>query len=521
MITYAGVPLLLEDPGGAAKRHIRRYIDERMASIFTPNLTAYVESRQQARANNGEVMIQQVGIPVPNYQELPKPQINTLYWPMGATRWSYGLFLVSGDTLNAIVSSMTSSGGLQLNAPQEFRMSTPDQTGEGVVTSLYMLPPRAVSPTNVPAGYRLWIVPLVDSRYFWQWKNVLFMNPFTWSDILVAIQTALGVTITADAVSANYQYPDQIEWKRDFENAAILLDALAHTVGMRFVKDWYSNLPTTSDCRLVTGTTAESDYLAMKTSTLTTNAHISGDDLSIISSASQMPGQVFVTFRNKTKTAVYDAFYADCPVTPFDPSQTKIFHCGAISEGVVSATRVGITGTEVPFGLTTQIATDYYKWQTRKYDYTFGGIAPWRPSGFDDCIIWEYAVPKGKKRVIQTRIQSMPYNFGVTNLPISFNATSSSSSSLSSASSSSPSSSSQSQSSGSSGSGSSGSSSSVTGCGCVSVVTLVQCTPEGGLLVQNGTAAQCCPGAYVYRGVPYGREVVFLNAAPWVGYILY
>jgi len=463
-LSYANVPLLLHDPSGAANDHIRRYLDERMASIFTPELTCYTDDRSGPRTNNSQPSIQQVGLPVPNYPSQPRPKINTLYWPTGATRWAQGLFLIDGENLTRINNAMATSGLYnKANTPQSFKMSTPEIGDDGLSSSLYMLPPRPVSPKNTPSDQRLWILPLVDVRYFWQFSAVSVFASCGWSDLFSQLGTALGVTLSVGAVSGNYFYPDPVEWRRDYENAAMLLDAACHTVGMRFVRN------TIGDCYVMNSTLSATKLAGNLTNT--SRQEIAGGDMSSLGFASMVPGNVIVTYRNGDNSNIKGVDTVAATISPNDPNWEKVFHTTALQ----SRTSTGLSG---------QIASDYYSWLTTRYDYDSAGILSWQPGGFDDFILWEYGVKKGRQKEYhaQTRSQSMPYNFGVTNLPITFTnpcSTSSSSSSISSSSNS-----------GSSGSGS-GSASTSGACGCVPVVTGVSCS-GGSLVVTYGQARGCC-----------------------------
>lgn len=445
-LSFGGVPLLLQDPDGIADDHVRKYLDTRLASIFTPDLTCYTEDRNTARLNNSASEIQQVGLPCPNYAPAPKPQINTLRWPTGATRYAQGLFLIDGSNLTAILAALAGANGPQplvMNAPANAAAIRPDS---GINPNMYLLPPRPISPPNVPANERLWVLPLCDSRYFWQWKPVPYESTYytSWGQILADLQTALGITITAPSVPIAYGIPDPIEWVRDWENAAMVLDALALTLGMRFVANWTTGA---GQYRLVSAATSASDYqtninaTAILSNDPTKVPIVAGGDFSANCIASQTPGQVLVTFRNSDNSEIQPLVATIPAVTsPSDASMTKVFHTTVKDEGLLVL-------ADSSLALANQLAVDYYAWLALRYDIDYAGILSWAPCGFDDYVLWEYAVKKGRRRqqLAQTRVQSYPYNFGTCNVPVKV-AASSSSASQSSASISSQSQSSQSQS---------------------------------------------------------------------------
>jgi hypothetical protein len=78
MISYAGVELLLDNPTG----EVQAWLDQ-----FLPlDDLRLISSWSYARLNNPG------NLPLPNYSDVLKPQLNTWYRPTGASRWSFGLF---------------------------------------------------------------------------------------------------------------------------------------------------------------------------------------------------------------------------------------------------------------------------------------------------------------------------------------------------------------------------------------------------------------------------------------------
>lgn len=472
MLSFAGIPLLLHDPEGAANEYVRKHLDERIASIFTPELIWQNDGRAAPRTNNPQTSIQQVGLPVPTYPQQPRPRINTLYWPTGATRWSQGLFLIDGYNLAAILDTMTTSGGLAANIPQPFIMTTPESGDEGVDALMYLLPPRPVSPPNVDENSRLWILPLVDERYFWQSIPVPDIDVSSWDGVFEAIATALNVELYVDDISPAYGIPDPVEWARKWENAAMLLDAAATTIGKRFVADWSAigAFDETTAYQVLSYESSETNYAD--------NLTLQGDEgigivaggfFSLFAKASVTPGQVLVTFRNDQQTTIANTIEINGPTGPCDPSQTKVFHTTITDNYRVVA--------ESSQALADQIADDCYGWLSLRYDFDLAGIVGWHSTGFDDFVLWEYGVKKGRKKVYQaqTRVQSLPYNFGYSLVPVQPLPTSSSSSSSSSG----------------SGSGSTSSTTSTSQpCGCVQAVTGVLCV--GGQIQQGSAWVQRC-----------------------------
>ena len=115
-----------------------------------------------------------------------------------------------------------------------------DVAGNIIQTQLYLMPPRQVSvSTNVDPTEQLWLLPLVDVRYWWQFINCGdwgLTSSTTWAQLFTAIGNALNVTINNDIVPAAYLGPDAVEFYRRNDNIAVYLNAVASCVGQRIVR---------------------------------------------------------------------------------------------------------------------------------------------------------------------------------------------------------------------------------------------------------------------------------------------
>lgn len=423
MLTFAGEPLLFPDVQVMA--WMERNQDLADLCIFGQQQSRFSSSRHAVRSrfeqNKG------IGLPVWNWPTAPAPRLNTVYWPTGATRWAYGLFLATRQTRDRIISRVHSSNG---NVAATLSMGD-DLDGGGLSPysmDMWMLNPRPVSSTA--SDEDLWIIPLVDERYFWQFKAVADLEvttSTTWATLFSTIATALGVTVTvSSSVEAAYLKPDPVEFTRRYENAAMLLDAAAASTGRRIV-------------RRITGVVvAESGSIA--TATLLANLKrpyrlMAGGDYGAL--GGECPATVAVTYRKikqhllrsngqvlrQTKAAT------GAPVKASDATLT--IHCAAYADYNTSDTLQNGTALQT---LTDKIAADYYAWQATRYDYTFGEIQPWDLCGFDDHVLWTFGRPiPGESQVhvsgesladgsasfpvrpsvdllAQTRVQSLPVN---------------------------------------------------------------------------------------------------------------
>lgn len=184
------------------------------------------------------------------YRPLPRPKLNSFYWPSGASRWACGLFLVhsldleGGESGPGIHEAAFGADGDQINRVT-LKMATEDQTGETSETlsaSVYCLPPiplaRLLGAGGTPdnAGY---LLTVVDQRYYWWWvqtPDFLISETAgkTWSDLYAQCGTALNVSIGNDDINAAYLQPSRAI-NLTYEVIPPVLDAIAYNVGQRVV----------------------------------------------------------------------------------------------------------------------------------------------------------------------------------------------------------------------------------------------------------------------------------------------
>lgn len=407
MLTYAGIPLTLPDADGELAYWLRQNLNVAdLVEFGSPTLAALSPKRGLLpwlgeRKGMGQTFA--------NYAAPPAPRLNTLYWPTGATRWARGYFLATEEQKNKI----TAQAHAELaNAPLSLRWG--DSSDRPVMSaSMYLLPPRAISRDKAKhsSSESLWLLPLVDARYWWQFRNVDDLevdDTTTWATLFSDLSTALDVTVSLPtAADAAYKEPDTYEFTRRFENAAIMLDAAALSIGKRIVRrlDGTVRAESFDDADTVMTENKKLDHR--------TRAGNYCDD-----EQGYKPAKVLVTFRKwryyrllqrgqvytvdkdpsdtnaivtGTKKIVHSTFMADCSTDDDSPSNTS--DLDALAE---------------------KIAADYYGWFGKRHDLTFAGAMPWVPCGYDDSVMWEWGSQGGAAtgRLAQTRVQSMPVDFG-------------------------------------------------------------------------------------------------------------
>lgn len=387
MLTYAGEPLLF--PNAATDAFLARNLElldlGQFADMPSRRASARHACRSRFEQNKG------LGLPVVNWPAMPYPRINTLYWPTGATRWAQGWFLATRKTRDAILKKIRpssqsegiSAAALQFGDDLNGSSATPVH-----FAYMYLLPPRPI--TGLKAGdgddADLWLIPLVDERYFWQFVNAGDMSVTTstsWATLFSTLGTALGVTITvASSVDAAYLKPDPTDFSRRYDNAAMLLDAAAWSAGRRVVRRIDGTVRVES---LSIAPTVLSDNLDKKWRLL------AGGDFS--EQGGDLPAKVTMTFRKMKEYFLQadNALYAVDSTAPtgtrFVANKALTIHCAAYAD--YDTSDVLQNGTALG-DLASQFKTDFYGWAAKDYDYCFAGIADWTPCGYDDAILWAF-----------------------------------------------------------------------------------------------------------------------------------
>lgn len=393
MITYAGVELCYEDPDGVITAWIEKFLPlEDLADQSWPP-AALVSQRSSARSRYEPG----VNLTLPNYPEPPRRKLSTLYWPTGACRWARCYLLAAGNDVVQVL------GKLSGNSPQSLVLSDQDN-GSSITASMYLLPPRKLT-AALGGDDSLYLLPLVDGRYYWQFRNSGDLHVTTssaWADVFAQLSSQLGATIAYDAINGAYGIPDPDELHRPIENLAMLLDAVARSVGQVIVVE-------------LDGTVRSlgwSTSAARAAANLAAGSAIAGGEFSSLNRAAVVPAEVVVSFQKWREGAVDPNGELHTVSTPAPVESTsgttKIIHSTAFADFTDESLN---NGAEVN-ALAAQIAADYYDSLSWRYDVALESIFAWQPSGFDDCVEWILGRRCGDEYQVYTRAQGRPYNFG-------------------------------------------------------------------------------------------------------------
>ena len=174
----------------------------------------------------------------------PDIKIGEFFYPNNAARWSCGRFLATSQQVKKMLAKAVPASG---PTPQTFIMqSTPVGAGEldasefKIETPMYMLPPRPLAEHGSEFD-GLFLVTLVDERWYWQWKptNLRPYDTTTWSTLIQDLLDALDISATYEATSipSTYLQPAQDSqlWTSK-ENAAQLLDIALRNIGRTLVR---------------------------------------------------------------------------------------------------------------------------------------------------------------------------------------------------------------------------------------------------------------------------------------------
>lgn len=393
-ISFATYDLLLASP--ELQAYLDRYLPT-VESTFLADFMGAGSSRTQSRNPHAKLP---PGIARPNYPPAPPLRINSLYFPTGATRWGRFLGLCDTETKDKILKL---AGG-STAAPVAKPLTIHDES-QSILLDMFLLPPRRLTHLENPKESALWLLPLVDERYLWQFKNagnIEIDAGETWSSYINELASRLGVTLTASAIPSAYLYPDPLECSRPYENVAVILDAVAHSIGRRFVPERRSGSHRVMDWDYAETRLAENlakNWAQMMGAEFDTGLYTSQATLELI-----CPHYVKnMQSCGLTKiTATIGNGYAS--------TVRSIRTTAAAKRDTFGGSE---TNTAALQALADQIADDLIL-SHYNYDRTFAGMLPWDLTSWDDHVEWTVGRWHPEHGYLaQTRIQSSPYNFGV------------------------------------------------------------------------------------------------------------
>ena len=445
---------LLQDKDGVVDDMIERYHTRSLASIFCQN------AAERVNRGNGTIIY--------NYEPLPAPKINQLVIPTGATRWSYCL-LLADDYTKDLIYYASNNGSTPMNLIFGTPINGDNELNHIISLTVYVLPPKRISPETLDDNVmNLWIIPVVDERYWLQYEHsgnlsenmevpeVVYPDPreparpFTPDELVDEIGTLSVLDILNPGVNTRYALLPTCASENDNENLPIVMDSIYQHYGQRLVVDigcstgvGYTGVdtihPPAGRTRYAVIDGANSQvvlennyfgYLGLQTCEWS-NPGTGGDPTLTIAAAS---GAIFVGRPNLVAGGTSTSFptagpYASVPYSVDVRSTEDTYRTIPVSsihatayKSVPSATAIwrtqfdDTTDEDSPAWMTgasldTQIARDYYYQFVHQFDFTMAGVQPWQQGYFDDFMVFRQTYnPLTKEYDAYTRVCSRQPN---------------------------------------------------------------------------------------------------------------
>lgn len=412
------IPTLLQDQLGQYDKYIEQY--------HTPSLSRLLCQNAAVVINRGSDTL------INNYEPLPAPKINQLVIPTGATRWSYCLLLADDEIKDAIYTACD-NGGETMSLTYGSKTTDIDEAQNTVILTVWVLPPRRLSPETTSTNLNnLWIIPVVDDRYWWQFNHTddlsgsITDGAITTPDDLLDLLLAISGTDTLNpGVNPNHTVIPTCASTNDRENLPIVVDSVCAHFGQRLVLDIYPLInadeyhsftplsPHAAQSRfaVVDGLNSFSIFQAnlvgrvgLQAATWQTDGTILSDDDSA-SKASVYVGLPFLVAGGYSSLSsggiaaspVAVGPYACVPESVDIQTTDGIYVNKTAADASATAYKTSAGGaaiwrtkfdTEPPTEQVTQICKDYYYQFAYQYDMTFAGVQPWQQGYFDDYMVF-------------------------------------------------------------------------------------------------------------------------------------
>lgn len=338
---------------------------------------------------------------IPSLRDAIRPiKINRLYWPRGASRWAVGHFLATDSQLEAIRRQVY---GGQSYRSLPFVMAEGQSTTQRIQTNLFMLPPRPLQQlvgVNSKQAEGLWLLTLVDDRFFWWERAATITVPATWAAFYTAIGAALGVTIQPDAIDSAYLTPDAA--LQSAANAIpLLLDTVASRLGQRIVRGLDGTVKAQVPDQARAAFLAQSLAPRQAGGRFLFDVNSRPNDLNALA-----PKQVAVEFPRLDSGVGAGLVYAvTVTLASLNLSDYRGVGTRDTTKPIRSAQPATFIGDVTPTNLSDlntlaqATARDWYKWQLAPLDWKAAGVLPWRPEGYHDNVEWSYNAGHNATRI--------------------------------------------------------------------------------------------------------------------------
>jgi hypothetical protein len=232
-ITFNDVPVLLDVDDA-----VREFFEQRWPASAWP--FAYGKTDRQALAYPF-FQKSRAGIFASPYPECPAPRINELVIPSNAGRYAKALVVLDHESIKdlSVLTDDLIGGEWWHGEKFTFKYEYQGNVAGNLQRILWTMYPLTPIRCDATISANLWMLPLVDERYFWNQKEAdpaIFESVETWEDLIQNIATALGFdsfTIVGDIAEA-YGVPDKECLREANVSMGSMLDTIALSIGKRF-----------------------------------------------------------------------------------------------------------------------------------------------------------------------------------------------------------------------------------------------------------------------------------------------
>jgi hypothetical protein len=396
---------LMQDPDGK--------VDELFETYHTPSLARiFCQNASQNIVRGNKCLIH-------NYEPLPTPKINQLVIPTGSTRWSYCM-LLADDSIKDAIYAACDNGSTPMNLIMGTPIGNRNEKDHAITLTVYALPPRRLSPETIDTGVNnLWVIPVVDERYYWQFRHtdalsesLLFSEIETPDELVDEMLDLTGVICLNVGVNTAHTALPVCRNENDRENLPIVMDSIFAHFGQRLVVDigsWNDTLGRYDEVLFSAppgGNTRYAVIDGLNSVSVFNNSVLGklglrkctwgggGDSLSYSASAENNiigPPLLVAGGMQSTSGGEY-AKYASAPESvDIQLTAGEYVNKTPGSEYVTVGGNTAIWRTEFetvpPSQQQAQIGRDYFYQFYRQFDYTFAGVQPWQQGYFDDYMV--------------------------------------------------------------------------------------------------------------------------------------
>lgn len=345
------------------------------------------------------------------------PSLNTLYWPSGARRWAMGFFLADKSRAEQIVAQAAPEGRLRA---ESLIIGNADEEDEHVEALMFLLPPVPLALQGGDDDAELFLIVLVDERFYWRYVNVAVAaetitdgsvpQPLEWGGLIGTASTAIGdqsIDLINDDVIEPIEFSDIEDAYLKAEptlldhniDAAQLLDIVAENTGRVVVRDYdgKSHLLIWEESEVRHQESANKDFKRMA----------GLDAFAPMAFPDQAPAFFPEKYRlrhpvHHSKSGRFQKYDS----RPNDVGGSFGYFTAADTVwGLSLADSNQLDNDEDIARLTEKLTADFKARWKFTVDATFAGIVPWQPNGYADMIEFHH-----RRQACYTRVRSAPWN---------------------------------------------------------------------------------------------------------------